>query len=94
MIKDFFIENIHRHMGVTPTMEQDNAIRAFADYMACRDEHPVFILNGAAGTGKTTLAAAIVRAMVEMKQKIVLMAPTGRAAKVFKIGRASCRERV
>ena len=83
MIKDYFIDNIRRHIGVTPTMEQENAIRLFADYMTCREEHPVFILNGAAGTGKTTLAAAIVKAMVEMKQKMVLMAPTGRAAKVF-----------
>ena len=73
-------------MSFTPTMEQDTAIRLFADYMTCRDDdHPVFILNGAAGTGKTTLAAAIVKAMVEMKQKIVLMAPTGRAAKVFSL---------
>ena len=41
------------------------------------------ILRGSAGTGKTTLAGAIVKALVEMKQKLVLMAPTGRAAKVF-----------
>ena len=66
-------------------LEQAEAIDAFADYMTCREEHPVFILSGSAGTGKTTLAAAIVRAMVEMKQKIVLLAPTGRAAKVFSL---------
>ena len=43
------------------------------------------ILRGSAGTGKTTLAAAIVRAMLALKQKIVLLAPTGRAAKVFSL---------
>lgn len=75
MISEYYIDTIRRQMGLTPTFEQDRAIRAFADYMAIRDEHPVFILSGSAGTGKTTLAAAIVRAMVEMKQKIVLMAP-------------------
>ena len=85
MIRDFYIENIRRQMSVTPTMEQDTAMRLFAEYMTCRDDHPVFILNGAAGTGKTTLASAIVRALMEMKQKIVLMAPTGRAAKVFSL---------
>lgn len=85
MISEYYIDTIRRQMGLTPTFEQDRAIRAFADYMAIRDEHPVFILSGSAGTGKTTLAAAIVRAMVEMKQKIVLMAPTGRAAKVFSL---------
>ena len=86
MIRDYYIKNIYKQMCFTPTMEQETAIRLFADYMTCRDDdHPVFILNGAAGTGKTTLAAAIVKAMVEMKQKIVLMAPTGRAAKVFSL---------
>ena len=43
------------------------------------------VLRGSAGTGKTTLAAAIVKAMLQLKQKIVLMAPTGRAAKVFSL---------
>ena len=41
------------------------------------------VLRGAAGTGKTTLAAAIVRALLGLKQKLMLLAPTGRAAKVF-----------
>jgi ATP-dependent exoDNAse (exonuclease V) alpha subunit len=41
------------------------------------------ILRGSAGTGKTTLAGAIVRAMTMLKQKMILLAPTGRAAKVF-----------
>ena len=86
MIRDYYSKNIYKQRSFTPTMEQETAIRLFADYMTCRDDdHPVFILNGAAGTGKTTLAAAIVKAMVEMKQKIVLMAPTGRAAKVFSL---------
>ena len=85
MIRDFYIDSIRRKIGFAPTVEQAEAIDAFADYMTCRGEHPVFILSGSAGTGKTTLAAAIVRAMVEMKQKIVLLAPTGRAAKVFSL---------
>ena len=85
MIRDFYIDSIRRQIGFAPTVEQAEAIDAFADYMTCRGEHPVFILSGSAGTGKTTLAAAIVRAMVEMKQKIVLLAPTGRAAKVFSV---------
>ena len=43
------------------------------------------IFSGSPGTGKTTLAAAIVRAMTVLQQKIVLLAPTGRAAKVFSL---------
>ena len=45
----------------------------------------MMIMRGCAGTGKTTLAAAIVRTMAEMNQRIILMAPTGRAAKVLSL---------
>ena len=68
-----------------PTNEQLQAIRLFALFMADRDAQSVMILRGSAGTGKTTLAAAIVKAMLQLKQKIVLLAPTGRAAKVFSL---------
>lgn len=46
---------------------------------------PVMVMRGSAGTGKTTLAAAIVRALQSLEQQLVLMAPTGRAAKVFSL---------
>ena len=59
-------------------------MRVFADFLAERS-NAVMVLRGSAGTGKTTLAAAIVRAMTSLKQKLVLMAPTGRAAKVFSL---------
>lgn len=50
-----------------------------------QDTNPqaVMVMRGSAGTGKTTLAAAIVTTLTAMRQKLVLMAPTGRAAKVF-----------
>lgn len=57
----------------------------FADFMTARSDRAVMVLRGSAGTGKTTLAAAIVRALLGLKQKLVLMAPTGRAAKVFSL---------
>ena len=53
--------------------------------MTDRDNQVVMILRGSAGTGKTTLAGAIVRAMAILKQKMILLAPTGRAAKVFSL---------
>jgi len=58
-------------------------MQLFADFLTDREERTVFVLRGSAGTGKTTLAAAVVRALMSLNQKLVLMAPTGRAAKVF-----------
>ena len=68
---------------MVPTAEQERAIDVFSLFMTDRDDHVVMILRGSAGTGKTTLAGAIVRAMNVLKQKMILLAPTGRAAKVF-----------
>lgn len=47
------------------------------------------ILRGSAGTGKTTLSGAIVRTLKEIRQKVMLLAPTGRAAKVFSLNSGS-----
>ena len=70
-------------MGHVPTADQEQAMQTFALFMTDRSPQAVMVLRGSAGTGKTTLAAAIVRGMTALKQKLVLMAPTGRAAKVF-----------
>ena len=74
---------IRRTMGIEPTAEQAVAIDTFAQYAADTDDHAVMVLTGAAGTGKTTIASAIVRTMVKLQQRVMLLAPTGRAAKVF-----------
>ena len=83
MIQDELIYQIETHFGHLPTPEQHATLQTFATFMTDRDEQVVMVLRGSAGTGKTTLASAIVRGMLAMKQKLVLMAPTGRAAKVF-----------
>ena len=83
MLTDELVFQIEKHFGFTPTAEQRQALRLFASFMTDRDDHAVMILRGSAGTGKTTLAASIVRGLLALKQKLVLMAPTGRAAKVF-----------
>ena len=85
MITDELIYQICQSFGLTPTAEQENAMRVFAGFMADRDAHAVMIMRGSAGTGKTSLAAAIVKTMVRLQQKVVLLAPTGRAAKVFSL---------
>ncbi len=71
--------------GHVPTSEQAAAISKVAAFLCDRTPLTAMVLRGAAGTGKTTLAAAIVRALLGLKQKLVLLAPTGRAAKVFSL---------
>ena len=83
MIQDELKYRIRQALGLTPTTEQEQAIDVFTQFMTDRSEQVVMILRGSAGTGKTTLAGAIVKALAALKQKLILLAPTGRAAKVF-----------
>ena len=85
MIQDELKYRILATFGFTPTPEQERALELFAMFMTDRTDHVVMILRGSAGTGKTTLAAAIVKAMGALGQKQILLAPTGRAAKVFSL---------
>ena len=85
MITDELKYRIRSVFGHIPTEEQEQAMDVFAMFMTDRHEHAVMVMRGSAGTGKTTLAAAIVKAMVSLQQKIVLLAPTGRAAKIFSL---------
>lgn len=71
--------------GLQPTHEQADAISVFCHFMTDRGAHPAMIMCGSAGTGKTTLAGAMVRTMLQLRQKVVLLAPTGRAAKVLSL---------
>ena len=85
MIADELTYRIHEAFGHVPTTEQEQAVTTFARFMTDRDERAVMVLRGAAGTGKTSLSAAFVRALTSLGQKLVLLAPTGRAAKVFSL---------
>lgn len=54
-----------------------------AEFLMSEDDRKVFLLCGYAGTGKTSLISALVRTLEQLERKTVLLAPTGRAAKVF-----------
>ncbi|MCL2739308.1 MAG: AAA family ATPase, partial [Bacteroidales bacterium] len=69
-----------RHL---PTDCQQELFMQFADYMVSENSDELFVVNGYAGTGKTTAVGAMVKLMDKMETKVVLMAPTGRAAKVL-----------
>ena len=77
--------HIRSTFGFVPTLEQEKALQTFSMFMFDRDPHVMMILRGCAGTGKTSLASAFVKTMKKLGQKVVLMAPTGRAAKVFSL---------
>jgi len=85
MIHDELKYRILQSFGFLPTAEQEHALDVFSLFMTDRSDHVVMILRGSAGTGKTTLAGAIVKAMAALEQKLILLAPTGRAAKVFSL---------
>ncbi len=83
MLRDEYIFQIKRSLGVAPTQEQHQALDTFVQFLLSEGGREVMLLCGSAGTGKTTLGSAIVRSMVRMGQRVVLLAPTGRSAKVF-----------
>lgn len=66
-----------------PTVEQEKIIEKLSEFILSGNDRKVFLLCGYAGTGKTSLVSALVRTMEQLERKTVLLAPTGRAAKVF-----------
>lgn len=76
---------ILRNFPFDPTADQMHALDVFDRFITDSDERCVMILRGSAGTGKTSLASVIVRTLLDLQYKISLLAPTGRAAKVFSL---------
>lgn len=83
MINRYLASQIKVNFPFEPTVEQENAIEKLAEFILSGDDRKVFLLCGYAGTGKTSLISALVRTMEQLERKTVLLAPTGRAAKVF-----------
>ena len=80
-----FRRHILHNMPFIPTLDQDDAINVYIQFLASRDGRATMILRGSAGTGKTTLVAAMVKTLMQLQQKVILLAPTGRAAKVLSL---------
>lgn len=79
---DFLYQGIKSKLQFEPTVCQDNFFRQAAEFLSS-DDGDILVVNGYAGTGKTTAVAAVVASMREFKVPCVLLAPTGRAAKVL-----------
>ena len=83
MINNYLERQIKENFPYQPTPEQENAIKLLSQFLCSPKADVTFLLRGYAGTGKTSLVGALVRTLDFLKQKVVLLAPTGRAAKVF-----------
>ena len=83
MINNYLERQIKEYFPYEPTSEQDLVLKALAKFLVSTSSDSLFLLRGFAGTGKTSLVAALVQALDALKQKCILLAPTGRAAKVF-----------
>ena len=79
---DFLYRGFLSRLRFEPTPCQDNLLRKLSDFVSS-DDDDIFVVNGYAGTGKTTAIASVIDTLAEFKTKCVLLAPTGRAAKVL-----------
>lgn len=83
MSNTYIATQIYAKICFETTSGQKKIIEKLSEFLADDDFTRIFVLNGYAGTGKTTILAGLVGALKEMKIKPVLLAPTGRAAKVL-----------
>ena len=83
MINDQLKALILENFPHTPTSEQEKVVEMLTSFMLQHQYEQMFMLRGYAGTGKTSLVGALVRTLCQLRQRTILLAPTGRAAKVM-----------
>lgn len=83
MINSYLSCQITKNFPYKPTDDQKFALDILSEFLLSREKDILLLLKGYAGTGKTSLVGALVKTMNDLRQKAVLLAPTGRAAKVF-----------
>lgn len=79
---DFLYSGFVSRLQYEPTSCQKGLLRKVSDFVSS-DESDILVVNGYAGTGKTTAISSVISVMKEFQTKCVLLAPTGRAAKVL-----------
>lgn len=83
MLQNFFLKKVKQNFPFTPTNNQSSALENIVAFLFDHEINKAFLLTGYAGTGKSSLLGALVKTMKELNQQVVLLAPTGRAAKVL-----------
>ena len=79
---EFLYRDFLKHLDYEPTACQDRLLRDIGSFLT-GDDADILVVNGYAGTGKTTALAAVISSMTGLRVPCVLLAPTGRAAKVL-----------
>lgn len=77
------IEKLKLNFSHKPNSEQNKILLKLVEYITTLGNRSIFLLKGYAGTGKTTLISALVKSLPSIGKRSVLLAPTGRAAKVL-----------
>lgn len=83
MTSALFYKTLRENFPFEPTLKQDIFFQKIADFIVKDIKNEIFILKGYAGTGKTTIISTLVNHLKFAEKKYVLLAPTGRAAKVI-----------
>jgi ATP-dependent exoDNAse (exonuclease V) alpha subunit len=83
MSSSLFYSILIRNFPFQPTTKQNIFFQQIAEFITNTNDNEIFVLKGYAGTGKTTVISTIVNNLAEINKKYVLLAPTGRAAKVI-----------
>lgn len=83
MLENFIKNRIIHSLPFAPNEGQAELLQLLTQFILSKNERKAFVLRGYAGTGKTSIMAALVKALGEVKQSVILLAPTGRAAKVL-----------
>ena len=82
-LSNSFVSIFLSHLNFIPTNDQSNLISLLSEFISNSNEREIMVIKGYAGTGKTNMVAALSKTLPSFKWKSVLLAPTGRAAKVL-----------
>ena len=79
------IQLLNNKFPFEPTSQQTEVIKQLSEFVENSSSNSLFLLKGYAGTGKTTLVSSLINSLWSVGKKVVLLAPTGRAAKVLSV---------
>lgn len=83
MLKNYIYKELLDNLGLKPTPGQEVLLEKISEFISNPESNDLFLIKGYAGTGKTTIVNTLVRTLSKFEQQSVLLAPTGRAAKVL-----------